>query len=80
MSIYLYDMRLSDKYIFLHLWKKAAQHNGCTNVVLSDLAIEVGCHRNTASRAYRRLVAAGKIETLQSSDRTGYYYRVLSDE
>ena len=74
----VYDMTFSDRYIFSCL--RTTAKDGLGKISLTDLARVVGCHRNTASRAYHRLEKTGKIETISGGKVHGYTYRILSDE
>jgi DNA-binding IscR family transcriptional regulator len=78
-QLQLIDMRLNDKYIYACLLGIAA-HGQTGRLNMSDLAAEIGCHRNTVSRAYHRLEAAGMIKTVGGGRKTGYEYKVIRHE
>jgi DNA-binding MarR family transcriptional regulator len=72
----IYDMRMSDRFVFEHIRSLTEGAGGEVTIVASNLAVDVGCHRNTASRICKRLSAAGMIERIGGCDRTGYTYRL----
>lgn len=68
------DMRLSDQHVYTWIRDRIEEGGGRARLIQSDMADALGCHRNTATRICRRLVAAGLIERVGGTHYHGYIY------
>lgn len=67
-------MRLSDDRVFEAIRKLIPACNG--QISYEAIAKEVGCHKNTAINAARRLASAGRIELEGGKGRRPVSYRL----